>query len=108
MKELQAAPPDILRAEHCDIEENVSVTPEMGGRAPLRVIFDASAAHAPCGRIQNWSWNFGDGTSGSGKKVTHIYNKAGTYIAHVNITDSKGYRNLVEIDYLINATGANL
>lgn len=107
MEELQAAPPDILRAEHCDIEENVAYTPEMGGRAPLWVRFDASAARAPCGRIRSWVWNFGDGTTGSGKKVTHTYSKPGNYIAHVNITDSKGYRNLVEIDYGINATGAN-
>jgi PKD repeat protein len=107
MKQLQAAPPDILREEKCDIEENVSLRPEAGGRAPLRVTFDASAAQAPCGPIRSWSWDFGDGTTGSGKKVAHTYNKTGNYIARVNITDSKGYRNLVAIDYVINVTSAN-
>ena len=107
MKELQAAPPDILREDQCEIEENVSVTPETGGRAPLRVRFNASAAHAPCGRIRSWSWDFGDGTTGSGKKVAHTYDKTGNYIARVNITDSKGYRNLVAIEYVINVTSAN-
>jgi peroxiredoxin len=108
MKQLIAATPDILREEECDIAENVSFTPETGGRAPLRVTFDASAARAPCGTIRSWSWDFGDGTTGSGKKVTHTYNKTGNYIARVNINDSKGYTNLVEIEYVVNVTRAGL
>ena len=108
IKELLIAPPDILREDRCDIAENVSVKPEMGGTAPLRVTFDASAAHAPCAKIRSWSWNFGDGTNGTGKRVTHFYNKTGTYIARVSITDRKGYFNLIEIEYLINVTRAKV
>ena len=108
IEELLIAPPDILREDRCDIAENVSVTPEMGGPAPLRVTFDASAAHAPCAKIRSWFWNFGDGTNGSGKRVTHFYNKTGTYIARVSITDRKGYFNLTEIEYLINVTRAKV
>ena len=93
-----------MRETRCDIAENVSFTPETGGPAPLRVSFDAAAARAPCGKIQSWSWNFGDGATGLGKRVIHIYTRPGTYIAHVNITDSKGNTNLVEIDYVINVT----
>jgi hypothetical protein len=102
IKELMTAPPDLLREDECDIEENVSFGPKEGGPAPLRVHFDASAARAPCGKIRSWSWSFGDGIRASGKRVTHIYSKTGTYIARVNITDSKGFTNLVEIEYLIN------
>ena len=93
MKELMAAPPDILRQERCDIEENVSYTPEEGGPAPLRVTFDASAARAPCGKIRNWAWSFGDGTSRSGKRVTHLYTRKGTYIAHVNHRQQELYQS---------------
>jgi hypothetical protein len=105
IKELNTAPPDLLKKERCAINEEVRVTPE-GGTAPLRVIFDASNSHSPCGRIVQWSWNFGDGSSGSGKKVIHTYNKPGTYVAHVNITDNNGNANLVELDYLINVKEA--
>ena len=101
------APPDILRQEQCNIEENVSYTPELGGRAPLQVTFDASKTRAPCGKIKTWAWNFGDGTTGSGKKVTHIYNKTGRYYAKVNITDSKGFTNLLELEYVVNVIRAH-
>jgi len=36
----------------------------------------------------------------------HTYTRVGNYVAHVTITDSKGYTNLVEIDYVINVTTA--
>ena len=101
MEELMAAPPDIRRQDQCDIEENVAYTPEEGGPAPLRVSFDASAAHAPCGTIRSWAWSFGDGTTGSGKRITHLYTKTGSYTATVNITDSKGFTNLAETPYFI-------
>lgn len=107
MEELLAAPPDILKQEHCDIAENVTYRPEEGGRAPLRVTFDASAARAPCGRIKSWVWDFGDGASGSGSRVTHIYRKTGSFAAKVNISDSQGFTNLVEIEYIVYVTGAN-
>ncbi len=83
------------------------MTPEEGGPAPLQVIFDARASHAPCGKIVRWSWDFGDGTSGFGKKTVHTYTKPGRYVAHVNITDNKGNTNLLELDYLINVNKAD-
>ena len=46
------------------------------------------------------------GTTSSGKRVTHVYHKPGTYIAKVNITDSKGYSNLLGIEYVINVSSA--
>ncbi len=98
----------LLKQELCAINEEVMVTPEEGGPAPLRVIFDASASYSPCGRIVQWSWDFGDGASGSGKKVIHTYKKPGTYIARVNITDNKGNTNLVELDHFIKANFGKL
>jgi hypothetical protein len=35
-----------------------------------------------------FSWNFGDGTSGSGKIVTHVYSTEGTHTATVTATNS--------------------
>jgi uncharacterized repeat protein (TIGR01451 family) len=123
INELLIAPADILQDDACDIEENVVVTPSEGGPAPLEVIFDATAAVAPCGDILTYEWNFGDGSVGveeqrpQGRQtimppiqdntspvVTHVYTDPGTYIATVNIRDSEGYTNLVEIEYVIPVT----
>ncbi|MFO1385730.1 MAG: PKD domain-containing protein [Chitinivorax sp.] len=38
----------------------------------------------------NYSWDFGDGTSGSGSPATHKYTAANSYVAVLNVTDGKG------------------
>jgi PKD repeat protein len=50
------------------------------------VHFDASASS---GDITSWTWNFGDGGTGSGKLVDHVFNLAGSY--NVSLTVSDGY-----------------
>jgi PKD repeat protein len=46
------------------------------GVAPLLVTFDASASADADGSIVGYAWNFGDGTTGTGKQVTHTYGSA--------------------------------
>jgi len=57
------------------------------GRAPLTVNFDASSSYDPDGTIVSYSWNFGDGTSGTGKIVSHTYTKEGTFTATLTVKD---------------------
>ncbi|HEA47032.1 MAG TPA: PKD domain-containing protein [bacterium] len=38
------------------------------------------------GKVEKWDWDFRDGGSGSGKKVTHIYKEAGSYTVKLTIT----------------------
>ncbi len=54
------------------------------------VTFDASASTPDGGTITSYKWNFGDGKSGTGKIVTHVYTKAGKYTVVLNVTDSEG------------------
>ena len=56
------------------------------------VLFDAcndpARACAPANNpIASYSWNFGDGATGSGRTATHSYNVAGTYAVTLTITD---------------------
>jgi len=37
-----------------------------------------------------WSWNFGDGTSGSGSNVVHTYTYVGSFIVTLYVTDANG------------------
>lgn len=53
--------------------------------------FDASASHAQYG-IASYRWTFGDGSSltSTTPKVTHTYNKLGTYTVTLTVTDTLG------------------
>ena len=64
----------------------------VSGPAPLAVSFDASASSDPDGGVLAFSWNFGDGTTGTGKTVSHTY-PAGSFTATLTVTDGKGGSN---------------
>lgn len=56
-------------------------------------VFDASATSngtAPCGIACAYTWNFGDGTSGSGMITTHEYRTVGLFQASLTVTDARG------------------
>ena len=59
------------------------------GEAPLAVTFDASASFDPDGDALTFAWDFGDGTRGSGRVVTHDY-AAGAFEASLTVSDSEG------------------
>jgi PKD repeat protein len=53
--------------------------------------FNAGATTAAAGhQITNYSWDFGDGTSGSGLSVTHAFGVAQTYKVVLTVTDDTG------------------
>jgi len=56
----------------------------------LTVSFDASGSTDPDGTIASYSWNFGDGGTGSLVKVNHTYSTAGTYLVTLVVTDNLG------------------
>ncbi len=59
------------------------------GSAPLSVSFDASASYDPDGLVSSYRWSFGDGASGSGMLVTHVYATPGTYTAQLTVEDRR-------------------
>src|SRR5262249_49121505 len=54
--------------------------------------FDASASYDADNDPLTFSWDFGDGSTGTGPVVTHAYADNGTYYAHLSISD--GYNGL--------------
>ena len=66
------------------------------GIAPLNVTFDASESSVPDGRITGFAWTFGDGIDREekpqllGAKVTHRYEKEGTFTVTVRALTEDG------------------
>ncbi len=52
--------------------------------------FDAGGSFDPDGNIVSYSWNFGDGTNGSGENVTHTYDDIDTFTVTLTVTDNDG------------------
>jgi PKD repeat protein len=54
------------------------------------IYFDASSSSDPDSQIVAYSWQFGDGTSGTGRQTTHSYDLAGTYGVVLTVRDAYG------------------
>jgi len=56
----------------------------------VKCSFDAAASTDPDGKIESYSWDFGDGSTGTGVSPDHTYKQAGTYTVKLTVTDNKG------------------
>ena len=55
------------------------------------ITFDGRGSSDPDGgAIQSWNWDFGDGSTGTGETVTHIFGAIGTYDVQLTVTDDEG------------------
>jgi PKD repeat protein len=65
-----------------------SAIPE-SGFSPLDVSFDASATTDPDGDAMNYNWDFGDGNTGGGAMVNHVYQNLGAYTVTLTVDDGE-------------------
>ena len=56
----------------------------------LTATLNGAASSDPDGSISSWSWDFGDGTQGTGATVQHTYSASGTYTVTLRVTDNQG------------------
>ena len=54
------------------------------------ITFDARASTDPDGTIVGYSWDFGDGATGTGSQIQKRYSAAGTYTVTLTVTDNRG------------------
>jgi chitodextrinase len=55
----------------------------------LACSFDASASADPDGTITSYAWNFGDGSTGTGRTTPHVFGSADTYQVTLTLTDNR-------------------
>lgn len=101
-------PREVRELTRCAIEEIVIITPGETNVASFTVAFDSSASLAPCGKIVKSIWSFGDGTKSREAKVTHTYAAPGDYTVRLELTDDRGNRNLIDIEYAVMVTAENV
>jgi parallel beta-helix repeat protein len=61
----------------------------------LSVTFNASSSYDPDGEILVWYWNYGDGASGVGETITHIYLLSGTYNVTLTVVDDNSAEDVI-------------
>ncbi len=60
------------------------------GNLPFKVTFNADESTDQDGEITVFSWNFGDGSTGSGPEVTHTFTQPATYTVTLRVIDNRG------------------
>lgn len=70
---------------------NASFTADpTSGEVPLEVFFDASNSSDPDGSIDSYTWDFDDGSTGTGETVNHTFDSSGDYTVELYVTDDDG------------------
>lgn len=77
-----------------------------GGWAPLEITFSVTWSDGLAPFV--YSWTFGDGSSGSGSPVSHVYTSPGTYTPQVVVIDSRGRSATENLTIAVTGTGLNI
>jgi PKD repeat protein len=74
----------------------VDITYRQHGANGERVALKATASNST-GKC-SYNWNLGDGTSGTGERITHDYTTGGIFQVSVRVTDSAGEYGVARVD----------
>ena len=83
----------------------VATASPLSGNAPLSVSFDATGSVDSDGSILSYSWNFGNGTAGTGATSTANYVTPGAFTAVLTVTDNKGATDTDSLTITVNGDG---
>ena len=64
-----------------------SISPDSNVRSGDEITFNAAGSSDPDGDSLTFTWNFGDGNTGSGLTTTHSYVQDGEYTVRLSVSD---------------------
>lgn len=67
-----------------------SAGPDRNATVGEAVTFSGAGSSDAEGGILSYEWNFGDGTTGTGFNVSHVYTTGGAYLVSLKVTDDRG------------------
>lgn len=76
-----------------------------GGCMPFTAKF-ADTTKLGSGKITNWLWDFGDGTTSTLQNPSHTYSYGGTYTVQLQVLDVNGCKHFAKTYNMINVTKA--
>jgi hypothetical protein len=89
----EASPATPVKLNATSVGFSATPNPQVSGES---IRFDGSDSHVTCGGFgwgcvaDTYTWDFGDGTTGSGPIVNHRYVKPGTYTVTLRACDCNG------------------
>lgn len=75
------------------------------GVAPVPITFSGSNStpSQSASSITEFSWNFGDGSTGSGQETVHTFSDPGIYSVQLTVTDDKGATTKASMSVTVNS-----
>ena len=70
-------------------------------KAGREAIFSGAGSTDPDGNIISYTWNFGDGTTGSGSEVIHTYTNPGRYVVSLTVVDNSGLTDNAAVEVTV-------
>ncbi len=77
-----------------------SISPDTGN-APVNVFLDASSSTVTGQTISEYAWDFGDGSTGSGQALSHLYTTEGTYTVVLTLTGSSSGSSTLSKQFVV-------
>lgn len=71
------------------IAGTIAVSPATGLQSGTAIMFASQGASVKSGEALQYAWEFGDGATGSGPLVSHVYSEAGAFTPRVTVTAAK-------------------
>jgi len=101
-------------SKHANDVQNESIPDAVFSYSPTEpkaeqvITFDASRSVPNDGKIVNYEWDFGDGYSGKGVSLSHIYYDSGTYEVKLTVTNDKDRSHMTTKTLLIGETASTV
>lgn len=70
------------------------------------VVFDGAQSTVTGARIVLYTWDFGDGSTGTGSPVTHRFGEGGTFTVRLTVTDDRGLTGTTTGDVTVRDTAS--